>query len=624
VIFYEFIEETHGLLKIHSSSIHLRAIILGLLLIPFNNYFVVILQARWFAWPTHANPFSNAVFLLMALVGLNKILRFILPSYALNQTDLLTIYVTVSIGTAIGSYSLLTKLVTVMGHSFWFATPENEWQSIIWPHLPRWLMVDDKSVLRGYYMGDSSLYTPEHLRAWALPALWWSLFAFAMFFVMMCMSVIIRKQWTDRERLIYPITYLPLEMSSTKSRFFSNKLMWIGLAIGASLTLWNGLSFLFPSIPTIPIKRRNIGHLFTDKPWNAIGNLTISFYPFLIGLGFFMPVDLSFSCWFFYLLGKMQLVTGSVTNLNSLPGFPYLSEQSLGAFMALFIFPLWAGRRHFRRVLASLFKKQDDHDDKEGMHYRTAIVGSMVGIIFLAIFSFNMGMSLWVIPVFFALHYLITLVVTRIRAELGFPIHNLANVSPYVMLPALLGTRALGPGSLTANIFLFPFSYGYNGATMPHNLEGLRYAEMTGAPQRRMTAAMLIATVIGIISTFWVLLHLSYQLGADKSYLSWATHRYGGSYSTNMLQRWISYPTEPNFLRMGAVGVGFGISMLFMIMRARFLWWPFHPIGYGLWSGWGLSDIWGAPRGAWLLVAESATGKVLTQHIPYRVLGLRR
>lgn len=31
----------------------------------------------------------------------------------------------------------------------------------------------------------------------------------------------------------------------------------------------------------------------------------------------------------------------------------------------------------------------------------------------------------------------------------------------------------------------------------------------------------------------------------------------------------------------------------------------------------------GAPRSAYLLVAESATGKVLTQRILYRVLGLR-
>jgi len=37
-----------------------------------------------------------------------------------------------------------------------------------------------------------------------------------------------------------------------------------------------------------------------------------------------------------------------------------------------------------------------------------------------------------------------------------------------------------------------------------------------------------------------------------------------------------------------------------------------------------LEQICGAPRGAYLLVAESATGKALTQRIPYRVLDLRR
>ena len=37
-----------------------------------------------------------------------------------------------------------------------------------------------------------------------------------------------------------------------------------------------------------------------------------------------------------------------------------------------------------------------------------------------------------------------------------------------------------------------------------------------------------------------------------------------------------------------------------------------------------MEQICGAPRGAYLLVAESATGKALTQRIPYQVLDLRR
>ena len=37
-----------------------------------------------------------------------------------------------------------------------------------------------------------------------------------------------------------------------------------------------------------------------------------------------------------------------------------------------------------------------------------------------------------------------------------------------------------------------------------------------------------------------------------------------------------------------------------------------------------LEQICGAPRSVYLLIVESAIGKVLTQHILYRVLGLRR
>lgn len=573
-------------------NIRLRAILLGLLFIPFNNYFLMLLQAKWYAWPTYAVPFSNAVFLLLVLVGLNALLRRIVPSFTLNQPELLTIYVMVSLATGICCYNLMGKLIPLMGHAFWFATPENEWKSLIWQHLPRWLMVDDKAVLRDYYLGESSLYRLEILRAWAVPALWWTLFAFALFYVMMCINVIIRKQWTDRERLTYPITYLPLEMTNTKSRFFSNKLMWIGLSISVAIGIWNGMSFLYPKIPVIPVKRQTTYRLFTEKPWNAIGALTISFYPFIVGLGFLMPIDLSFSCWFFYLMGKVQRIMGSVTNLNSLPGFPFIGEQSLGAYIALCIVPIWTGRRHLKRAIASVFKTQDNYDEGEGMRYRSAIMGIIIGLLILGVFAFNMGMSLWIIPIFFGMYYMIAFIVTRIRAELGFPIHALSNVSGYLMFPNLLGTRLLGTGTLTSNVMIFPFTMGFASNPMPHQLEGLRYAEISGARQKRMMWGMLAAVALGIITTFWVLLHLSYKYGADKGFLSWTTYRYGTSYSLNRLHRWLSFPTQPNGTRIGFVGIGFGVAILFMVMRARFLWWPFHPIGYGLASGWGLSNVW--------------------------------
>jgi hypothetical protein len=50
----------------------------------------------------------------------------------------------------------------------------------------------------------------------------------------------------------------------------------------AGAQLLNGLNFLYPSVPQIPLKRVNIGPLFTSPPWNALGETNVSFYPLVI------------------------------------------------------------------------------------------------------------------------------------------------------------------------------------------------------------------------------------------------------------------------------------------------------------------------------------------------------
>ena len=36
----------------------------------------------------------------------------------------------------------------------------------------------------------------------------------------------------------------------------------------------------------------------------------IAVFPFAVGIAFFIPLDLSFSCWFFYLFWKVERVFG--------------------------------------------------------------------------------------------------------------------------------------------------------------------------------------------------------------------------------------------------------------------------------------------------------------------------
>ena len=80
---------------------------------------------------------------------------------------------------------------------------------------------------------------------------------------------------------------------------FRNRLMWMGFIAAGGIDVINGLHFLYPTVPTLGGRLYDIGPLFTEKPWNAIGWTPVAVYPFIIGLSFFIPLDLSFSCWFF-------------------------------------------------------------------------------------------------------------------------------------------------------------------------------------------------------------------------------------------------------------------------------------------------------------------------------------
>ena len=61
-----------------------------------------------------------------------------------------------------------------------------------------------------------------------------------------------------------------------------------------------------------------------------MGSFRVSFYPFVIGIGFLIPLDLLFSCWMFYGVYKIELMVGNIMGWRSLPRFPYFNEQGFG------------------------------------------------------------------------------------------------------------------------------------------------------------------------------------------------------------------------------------------------------------------------------------------------------
>jgi hypothetical protein len=552
------------------------------MLIPPNVFFLVNNHVTLSGLPTTLSLFYNVIIILLFLVSVNFILRLISPSLALNEGELLTVYVMLSVASAMSGHDMMQTVVPALTHGFWFATPENDWRSLFWRYLPDWLVMSDERELRIYYFGGTSLYSMERLRHWVRPVLLWTSFFTALVTGMVCINAILRRRWIEQERLSYPIAQLPLMMSRREGGLFRSRLMWMGFAVAGGISLLNGLHAFFPLLPEIPIRKYEIGRYFAHKPWNAIGWTPTYAFPFAIGLSFFMPLDMSFSFWFFYMVWKMEKVLGSAVGLSNLPGFPYSGQQAIGAYLTLALIALASSRRHLAHLFRSALRGEKAQG--EAMSYRTMLIVLILALGYLLGFTFRAGMMLWVGALYFLLYYLIGISITRMRAELGPPTHEMFPVTPHNIMVLTFGSRRLGPQNLTVFGLLWGFNRGYRAHPMPHTLEGFKLAEQTGMDLRRLFIVMILAAMLGTFCAFWAFIDMCYRNGG-VTYPPW-----GGF---NHLQHWLYYPSSPDRTSLLFMGIGSAMTLFFRTMRTRFLWWPLHPVGYALGtSEWTVGWLW--------------------------------
>ncbi|MCY4568804.1 MAG: hypothetical protein OXD49_10905 [Candidatus Poribacteria bacterium] len=579
---------------IPSASVGWRSIAIGLVLIPVNCYWITYIElVQYSAQPTIVSLIFTVVFNVLVLIGFNRIFKRFLPRLALSQGELLVIYVMLSVASATAGHSMMEILVSTLGHAFWFATPENDWKDLFWRYIPGWLAVADKGVLSGYYDGDSTLYTTRHLLGWLTPVINWFAFLFTLLFVMLCINVIVRKPWTEDEKLAYPIIQLPARMTS--DGFFTNRLMWIGFGLVAAFDIVNGLHHVFPAIPSVYEKAYRFR--FTEKPFSAMGWLRLGIYPFVLGIGFLIPLDLLFSSWFFFWVWKGQQVIGSVAGLEG-TGYPYINYQGFGAYMGIFLIALWRSREHLQNLFGAKVRSTSTPD--EPMSNWSVVLALIAGVAFLTFFCLRAGMSIWAIFVFFGLYFAFSTAVSRMRAELGSPMHDLHYTGPERVMVAAVGTRRLGPNNLSMFSFFWFFTRTFDSHPMPHQLEGFKLASTAGIRSRFMLFAILIALFVGILSQFWALISIPYRLGALHE-MSRVPVIYGSEPWTQ-LQKWLTNPLAPDYWAVGFTGIGLLLALFLMLMRMKFFWFPFHPAAYATVCGsWAVNYIWFSLGVVWVL-----------------------
>jgi len=603
-------------------GVTLRAVLVALFLTPLNTYWIMQMElVRYSGHPTTISIFFNVVFCILVLTLFNLAVRRRWPKLALTQPELLVVYLMLSIASALCGHDFIEILVSYIGHAFWFATPENKWAELFHWAVPNWLAMKDRDVLRGLYQGQSSLYNPQVLLAWAVPVLVWTGFICVLVFMMLCINVIVRKRWIESERLSYPLVQLPLEMTDQRFSMYRNRLLWIGFGIAAAIDIVNGLNFWYPSVPAIPVRVRDLSPMIRQSPWNAMGWFPISFYPFVLGLGMLLPVDLLFSCWFFFFFWKAQRVISRAFAWDTTPNFPFINEQSFAGYIGLAVFALWTGRKYFVDVFRKAVGLPSTADETgEPWSYKAAFVGLAVGAVVVLVFCLAAGMDPLVAAAFFVVYFLLSIAVTRIRAELGPPAHDLHNGGPDMFLVDAVGAKALGTRNLTMFSYFYFFNRAYRAHPMPFQLEGLKIAERASLSARRFTMAILIAAFFGCLASFWAFLHIGYRIGAGSAKMTGPVVWAFGPEPFNRLQGWLQNPQKPNIQALTAMGIGFVFTFTLMALRMRFYWWPFHPVGYAVSSSWSLHIMWLPLLIAWavkLITLRYGGLKTYMQWLPF-------
>ena len=546
----------------------------------------------------------GAVFLLFVLtLILNPLLKLIHPRLGLNRGELLVVYIMMVMASPIPTL-FVGKFLSAISYPYYYATPENEWRELIHPYIPDWLMVNSFDIVKKFYEGGGR-NEPIPWAAWQPVFLAWLPFVWALFLVMISLMIIMRKQWVEHERLIYPLMQVSLAMTEQGrygervSPFFKNPVMWAGFALPA---LWGTLHGLYNYFPeTIPIAKE-IDPIHLRLPiFYGVADMYVLLRFNIIGFFYFLKTEIAFSLWFFNLLayvvrgifGILGITSPQTQSAGHGVHNLILAQQAMGAVLVLFLGGLWSARRHLRGVLRKAFLGDPDVDDSgEILSYRGAVIVLMASNVIMVGWLWLAGL-----PVLFGLAILFLGMVvlfgySRVVAEGGLS-DGEPPVVPAGILVSAVGSSVIGTQGLVVLATTFLWTTGRN-FVMVSCANSLRLGEELGGGKRALFWVILLALAVSLGAAIWTIMTLGHQYGAINLWI-WG----GGEYS--YAEKLIRTPMEPYAWSWINTAIGAAIMTLLMVARWLYVWWPLHPLGYAIGPIWIIDALWFNMFLAWLI-----------------------
>jgi hypothetical protein len=465
--------------------------------------------------------------------------------------------------------------------------------------------------------------------AWLGPFLTWSVAFVLLFALMFALCLLLRRQWSDRERLLFPLSQLPEELTAglhggAAKPFLKDKFALWGIGIVLLLHLWNGYSEYNNRIPAIPL-RPSIHAYMSEPPWRHFIPLMTKIFPSVIGFTFLLSLEVSFSLWFFFVVMKLGQFL-AIRNGIGQSGWDFFGkgghngmfvDQGIGALIAMVLAGVFMARGELLGSLKEalgLRPPEPRPDDFSPKLVWLLLFGSLAGS---AVWLGQFGVSLlYAVPALILLA-MVMIGFTRVFCEGGvfytqlyeFPSHMVSTVAT----PAAMGSQNYFRLAIWDRVMV---ADSFRVLTMPNLMNALHLATRTGLRLRSMTLGLAVAVALAVPLGFASLLYTAYTTPGGIKNTDWAWQSYpNGEFNNHAstlskLDAWETRVEEAqqankeipsaevptvarrDWARLGWLGTGGAVMLLMLFLRTRIFWWP-HPIGYVIWMGqWSLNNQW--------------------------------
>lgn len=428
---------------------------------------------------------------------------------------------------------------------------------------------------------------------WIKPLAYWMIFVGGCYGAFYCLAYVVLDYWTRRDKLIFPLAQLPESLVPQEHekgwipKSYKTVGLWVGIAIPFLLLSFNALATMgmLPGAswiklgfdPTPIIKDTMFEGLITNDLWQM--HFLIVFTA--IGISFLLPTQVSFSIWFYFLVGKSIILicswlgygrTGKDFPADWLWQTNPVTSMGAGGIMLFSAISLWRCLAEYRRLA--------------GQTMRWRLMMPVIGLmVFLAVitgwlwwnWSWNPS-SLLIAITFVGFVTLLTLGLMRMTAESGMYWIQNSGGSIFHFF------KALGLGAVVKTALIGPLMVVYSVMFLelktymaPNILNAARMREDVRASRLRFHANIVLSIAVTIVVSLAVMIMVSHIIGANRMN-SWFFKAFP---ELIVDQVGATIMDKPEFHGADTFWYGTGAAWVAVtaVVRRAVFWFP-HPIGF--------------------------------------------